>query len=99
MGLSLLQSKSNGQQLEREFDNEGMLGHAEAADGGEEVIPVDLGEGVIGPLEMLHEICAQTGSACSVEQCLPDLSCNAFAPDCDICVAVWVLYHFGVKRG
>jgi hypothetical protein len=76
-----------------------VFGHAEAADGGEEGIPVDLREGVVGPLEVFHEICAQTGSAGGVEQGFPDLSRNAFAPDCDISIAVWVLYHLGVKRG
>ncbi len=84
MWLSLLQSKSNGQQLEREFDDEGVFGHAEAADGGEEGIPVDLREGVVGPLEVFHEICAQTGSAGGVEQGLAsaqistNLSCNFY---------------------
>ena len=58
---------------------------------------MDLVESVIGPVEVIHQIRAEAGAAGGVKQCFSDLSCNAFATDGDVGVAVRILYDFGLK--
>ena len=54
MSLALPESKADGQELEREFGNEDVLGDAEPTYGRESCVPVDLVECCIGPVEMFQ---------------------------------------------
>jgi hypothetical protein len=58
-----VESGADWELMECELDDKLVLGDAQAADGGESSIPVDLDKGSVGPMVAIEEVGTEPGAA------------------------------------